>query len=319
MRAVNLTFLLFAFFMALASLAHHLGAQIFGCPTCSLVKTESFSGLLAFGGPPALALLLAATYFRWKFSPILMAGAFVVSLGLVGWMLSTNKICELCMLVHTGVLAAGLAAIPRREAALVSIVLFSGSIGFAGSGGWERYLAPILRRTYFTPRSREAALPADKKVYVIFSSPDCGSCQQLEGLLSKVPAGTPIVHRWYLLARGRYRTLPAAVLTEVLLDKDPTFGEKFRQQLYAPLADLKPDSLIKMAGPYRKLAEETLKNPPEEVLARLAEDETAATAGLKVDRLPMLAVADPAGPVETTGGIRLMHWEPVSKLPTQGN
>lgn len=310
MRWLSLFFAVFAFLASLVTLSLHLDISIFGCPTCSLVKPFPIAQPLAYIGPVALGVLCLSIYLDLKQTGAMCLVASLISASLLVWMITNNKICNACILVHTGVLACAFTR-TGKEGAIVGCVGFAFSTLFSGTGGWDRYLEKSLRTTEFLKRSYEK-FDSKKPIYVIYSDPECGSCQELEKLLVNIEPGTQVAHRWFILPKSRFRSLPASVLCEQVSKVNAAKGEELRREIFLRGGRMNISELKTLAGNYgfRPIAEKVLLDAPEETLASLADDQTDGMA-LKLEKIPSLGVVDP--------GSNKVHWEPIGKLPIRHN
>ncbi len=115
MRELRALFALFGAIAAGLALAQHLGFDLWNCATCSFVQAMPMSGVLAWGGPVVLITLAYGLFKEARWAKIGIGLASLVSLGLVAWMISHRTVCLLCMLTHIGVIAAGLASLPKVD------------------------------------------------------------------------------------------------------------------------------------------------------------------------------------------------------------
>lgn len=307
MRALRIFFCGFAFVASLLALAHHLGFDLWNCASCSLVDEMPMSSALAWGGPIVLLALTVLLYRDQKAAPYLLAGAGVASAGLVAWMFQRNTVCEVCMLVHIGVLSAALALIPR--AGYAAPFLFSLAVAFSGTGGWQR-LTVEQGVAMFVPRSGETV--PQGKVYVLFSDPECGRCQLVEGQIAAMAAKPNVLYRWFLLPQKTYRTIRAVAMLEMAR------GEGAFDRLLEKIRTATPpldDAAIKKAAAGAGLAakaDKWLTSPDEAVLNAIGDDQQTARA-LGIESLPALAELSPPGP----DGVRMLRRVPFSAIGIQ--
>src|SRR5262245_26071702 len=99
MKSLRIFCCVFALCASLVALAHHLGADLWGCASCSFVNELPMSGLLAWGGPLLLLALTYVVFAERRGASVALCLAALGSLTLVWWMIQRHTICPVCMLV----------------------------------------------------------------------------------------------------------------------------------------------------------------------------------------------------------------------------
>jgi len=290
MRQLRIALCTFSVVAALIALAQHLGFNLWNCASCSSVNQIPLSVAIAWGGPVLLGVLVYGLYTEAKWSKYGLIAASCCSFVLVGWMISRNTICLLCMLVHIGVISAFLSLLPKPK--FVGLLFFSLAVAFTATGGWDRFTVSS-NIGIFQARDKEN-IP-EGKVYVLFTDPECSRCQMAENEIAKLANKPTILYRWNLLPQNMYRSIRAATLLEMARSHDPNDFEKLRTELVNTSPPLNDDVLIKAATKFGlgALAKGWLEHPNERILIAIENDQSTAQA-MKIQTLPALAeLSDP--------------------------
>ncbi len=285
MRQLRTALCTFSVVAALLALAQHLGFNLWNCASCSSVNQIPLSMAIAWGGPVFLGVLVYGLYTDTKWSKYGLVAAACCSLTLIGWMISRNTICLLCMFVHIGVISAALGLLPKPKFA--GILFFSLAVAFTGTGGWDRFTVTSSIGIFL---ARDNEKIPDGKVYVLFTDPECSRCQIAENEIAKLANKPNILYRWNLLPQNMYRSIRAATLLEMARAHDPSDFEKLRVELVKPSPPLNDDVLIKAATKVGlgALVKRWLEHPSERVLIAIESDQATAQA-MKIQSLPALA------------------------------
>jgi len=304
MRQLRTIFCAFSFIAALAALAQHLGIDLWGCASCSLVNDLPVSGILAWLGPPVLGVLCYGLYRDLKWAMIGIGVAACGSLSLVIWMVLHNTVCLICVLVHVGVISSALCLVPRVK--VLGPLFFSVMVVFTATDGWER-VTGSRETAIFRPRDREV-IPTGP-VYVLFTDPECSRCQMAEAQIAKLSKPPSLLYRWTLLPQNTYRSIRAAALLEMARTTSPELFEKLRVEILKTPPPLTDDALIAAAKRVNLDAWGWLQQPSERVLIDIEGDQTTSQE-LKIESLP--ALAELSQPDAT--GTRTLRRVPFSKI-----
>lgn len=285
MSVIRAFFALFATLAALLALGQHLGLDLWNCASCSFVSAMPLSSELAWTGPVLLAALTYGLYRDYQWARIGAGLTSLASIALIAWMLRHHTICLLCVLTHLGVLAAGVASLPR--VGILSAPAFAVAIAFTATGGWEKFTLKA-GVAIFRPRDRETIPPG--RVLVYFSDPECSRCHLVEAQLAKLPNKPAILYRWTLLPQNLYRTMRAAALLETARLASESLFKSMRTDLASLTPPLTDSVLVAMAQkhfPARQVYV-WLDDPPERALIALQDDRTTSQE-LGIQSLPALA------------------------------
>lgn len=306
MRQLRTLFLAFAFVASLVALAQHLGLDLWGCASCSMVRELPISSMLAWGGPVALAILAFGAYKDLPWAKIASIVAAAGSLGLIGWMVNHRTVCATCALVHAGVIASALCLVPKAK--FLGPAVFSLLVVFTATNGWDRF-TEVRGVGIFRPRDNET-IP-DGKVFVLFTDPECSRCRIAEAEIAKLPNRPHLLYRWTLLPQSLYRSIRAATLLEMTRQNSPKLFVPFLEEvgrLPLPLTD----SALKEAAIRVGLASAVdgwLANPSESVSIALEADRTTSEE-LEIQSLP--ALAELSRP--DASGVRTLRLVPFSSI-----
>ncbi len=306
MRQLRTTFCLFSGVVAFLVLAQHLGMNLWSCASCSFVNQLPISAFIAWAGPVVLTVLTFGAYHDKRWANIGILLTVPVSLSLIVWMVTNSSICLLCMLVHSGVLAAALCLLPKVK--VVGPLFFSLAIAFTTTGGWDRFLASSDVGVF---RIRDREHIPEGKVYVLFTDPECSRCQAVEKQISKMSSPPNILHRWSLLPQNLYRSIRTATILEMARIQ----GEAEFDRLHSEILNSPPpydDEAILSAASKAGLggqASKWLEHPSERALIAIEDDQTTSQE-LKIRSLP--ALAELSQPDVT--GMRTMRLVPFSSI-----
>ncbi len=309
MRHLRTFFCSFSCLASSLALAHHLGFNLWGCASCSLVDELPMSAALAWGGPGILLLVAYANLVDLRAGRIALFLGALCSLTLAFWMIRNNTFCEVCFLVHVGVVSAALTLIPKPR--FVGPLFFSAAIIFTSTGGWDQFLTH-QGVAFFRVRDHE--LIPNGQVYVLFTDPECPRCQLAEAQIRKLPQPPQILYRWTLLPHTMYRSVRAATLVEMARANDSASFDRVLRQLQEaqpPLTDKVLLSAARRAG-IGASAQGWLDDPSERVLIAIANDQTTSQE-LNIRALP--ALAELSSPDAT--GTRTLHLVPFSAIGVQ--
>jgi hypothetical protein len=303
---VRAAFCAFSLVASLVALAHHLGYDLWGCASCSFVDDIPMSAAFAWGGPVVLAGLTYALYRDMGWSKMLLALAAAGSVTLLTWMLRNNAICDICVLVHLGVLSATLSLIAKPN--FLGILFFSLAIAFITTGGLDQFEGQA-GTAIFRPRKKEI-IPSGR-VFVLFGDPECTRCQMIETSIEKNSDRPQVLYRWALLPHSMYRSVRAATMMEMARIVSPANFELLRKELAHTDPPLTDDKLIEaarksgMKGPVK----EWLASPSEQALMAI-DDDHSTFQELGSKSLPTLAELSPPD----ASGLRTLRLVPLSTL-----
>lgn len=306
MRHLQLLFCGVALVAALVALAQHTGLDLWGCASCSAVKTLPMSGVLAWSGPVVLGALIYGLAKETKWAPKALVGVACCSLLLALWMIANRTVCVTCVIVHIGTLAAALTLAPKSSA--IAPCFFAVAIVFTATGGWDRFTA-VQGVGIFRPRPGEE-IPAGK-VYVLFTDPECSRCRLAEKAIEKLESKPTVLRRWCILPQSAYRSLRAAAMVEMATISKSSKAGALATALGDAVPPLTDDVLLSAArkvglGPE---AAGWLANPLEDALISIQSDQDMAKE-LQIESLPALAELMP--PDAT--GLRTLRRVPFSSI-----
>jgi len=284
----------------------HLGFDLWGCASCSFVNELPVSSALAWAGPFVTGALAVATFAEVKWASYALGLVAVASAAQVGWMVTHQQICLICILVHVGLISAALTLVPRAN--WLGAIFFAVSIVFVGTEGLDRFATPH-GIAIFSPRAKEVVPP--DPVYVLFTDPECSRCKLVEESIEKLPSKPAILHRWTLLPQNRYRTIRVAAMLEMAKLRGAAEFEKLRLALLKRQPPY-TDATIEEAGAEAGLGAEVkgwLDFPADTVLIDLQRDETTSLE-LKIESLPALAELLPPD----KSGTRMMRLVPLQTI-----
>jgi hypothetical protein len=306
MKFLRVFFCGFSLIAALIALAQHLGFDLWGCASCSFVNETPMSFALAWGGPVVLTCLTYALHRNIKRSEIGLGAAAACSVVLVAWMILSNIICLVCIMVHIGVFGAALTLIPRPR--LLAPLAFSLAIVFTATGGFDRFSVP-QGTAVFRPRAGET-IP-DGKVFVLFTDPECGRCQLAESQIENLSVKPKLLYRWSLLPHTMYRSIRAAALVEMARIEDPDLSQSLRVALSKAPPPLTDSALLGIASKVGlgDKANAWLRSPSEAALSAITDDQSTTTE-LKLESLPALAELSAVDQY----GQRTLRLVPLSKI-----
>ncbi|HLO99508.1 MAG TPA: hypothetical protein VK171_13015, partial [Fimbriimonas sp.] len=210
MRHLQLLFCGVALVAALVALVQHMGFDLWGCASCSAVKSLPISGVLAWGGPVVLGALIYGVAKEAKWVPWSLGAAACCSAALFFWMISQRTVCVVCVVAHVGIISAALTLIPKSS--ILAPSFFALGMVFTATDGWDRFTV-VQGVGVFRPRPNEV-IP-EGKVYVMFTDPECSRCRVAEEALDMLTSKPVVLRRWFILPQTAYRSMRAAAMIEM--------------------------------------------------------------------------------------------------------